>query len=123
MGTSLGEGGPDLTYTLTNIETTGQPSPIWAWQVFKCFPCRSPKWKTLLSVVSELSLLMEYFRLFSSICNKRQTPLYSQAAWEILTLSENHQEPTSPHSPAAAEENKALPQASPQPVPPPPHPP
>lgn len=30
-----------------------------------------------------------YFRLFSSICNERQAPLYSQAAWEILSLSEN----------------------------------
>lgn len=39
--------------------------------------------------MSELSLLMEYFRLFSSICNERQAPLYSQAAWEILSLSEN----------------------------------
>lgn len=36
-----------------------------------------------------MSLLMEYFRLFSSICNKRQAPLHLQEAQEILNLSEN----------------------------------
>lgn len=42
-------------------------------------------------MVSEFSLLMEYFRLFSSICNKRQEgSLPSQTPGEILSLSGKH---------------------------------
>lgn len=68
--------------------------------------------------MSELSLLMEYFRLFSSICNKKQAPLYLQEAWEILSLSENC--PITYHPILTLllwkNENKALPSPSPQPA-------
>lgn len=63
-----------------------------------------PSRKALPSVVSELSLLMEYFRLFSSICNKsREGLLSSQTSGEILS-SRSH-----------AEKGQALPLFQPHP--------
>lgn len=45
--------------------------------------------KVLLSVVSELSLLIEYFRRFSSICNKRNWTL--RLLFRKLIIVPNHQ--------------------------------
>lgn len=92
METFVGAQGPGLIYAFVNMETMGQPPPIWACgpvNYLNAFLVGAPSRKALLSVVSELSLLMEYFRLFSSICNKRQAPLHLQEAQEILNLSEN----------------------------------
>lgn len=56
---------------------------LWACQTTVS---TEPSRKALPSAVSELSLLMEYFRLFSSICNKsREGILSSQSSGEILS--------------------------------------
>lgn len=50
---------------------------LWACQYHLNAAPTEPSGRALPSVVSELSLLMEYFRLFSSICNKRQEGILS----------------------------------------------